>query len=109
MSSSGVEVKENKPKIIRFNWLKLLIKDRFYGKNHSHGRENARRRKQIANGILTKTNGLIIFLILLLCGCCTIPHVPYKECFGDCMREKGVCEYPCTKEKDQCFYICSHL
>lgn len=42
----------NKPKITRFNWLRILMKDKFWGKVHSHERENSRRKRQIEKGML---------------------------------------------------------
>lgn len=36
------------------------LKDKFIGKTHKHTRENARRKRQIEKGILTKSNGLKI-------------------------------------------------
>lgn len=45
-------------RITRFDWSKVLMLDRFFGKTHSHKREKTRRVNQIQRGILKAENGL---------------------------------------------------
>lgn len=46
-------------KRIRFDWTKLLSKNKYWGAKYSHARENARRIRQMAQGILTVSNGVV--------------------------------------------------
>lgn len=41
-----------KVQLPRFDWLPILKRNKFFGKQHSHTKENARRRKQIEKGTL---------------------------------------------------------